>query len=72
MSGADLFTWRDEADAAERVAELEAQRAAARRARSFAPHGQVRTREEKLQAATLDALRAEVELARLRRREQPR
>jgi len=71
MTMTDLFTWRDEADAAERVAQAEAERQAAERARRYAPHGEVGRRQAKLQAATLAALQAEVELARVQRSGRP-
>ncbi|WP_331540385.1 hypothetical protein [Phenylobacterium sp.] len=61
----DLFTWREEADAAKRVAQAEEARAAAERARRYAPHGEVRARQARLEAATRAALAAEVELARI-------
>jgi hypothetical protein len=64
---ADLFTWRDEADAAECVAQAEAARQAAERARRYAPHGEVGRRQRRLEEATITALRAELELIRLRR-----
>lgn len=67
MSAYDLLTWRDEADAAKRVAELEAERLDAVRARRYAPHGQVRQRQARLESATLEALRAELELAEIQR-----
>jgi hypothetical protein len=63
--GSDLFNWREEADAAERVAQAEAERAAAERARRYAPHGKVRTRQARLEAATMAALQAELRLARI-------
>jgi len=63
----DLFGWRDEAEAAERVAQAEAARRAAERARRYAPHGEVTRRQQRLEDATIAALRAELELIRLRR-----
>jgi hypothetical protein len=65
MSAQDLFTWRDEADAAARVVEAEEARVAAERAARFAPHGHVLERREKLRLATLAALAAELELKRI-------
>jgi hypothetical protein len=70
MTAPDLFTWQAEAEAAERVARAEAERAAAERARRYAPHGEVNRRQEKLKAATIAALQAELEFARLRRQQQ--
>ncbi len=67
MSAEDLFSWREEADAAAVVAQAEEVRAQAQRALHYAPHGQVRTRQARLQAATAEALRAELELARIQR-----
>ncbi|WP_374569665.1 hypothetical protein [Phenylobacterium sp.] len=71
MSPADLFTWREEADAAQAVAAAEALRALAERKRRVAPHGEVRNRQARLEAATAAALRAEVELERVQREERP-
>lgn len=66
MSPADLFTWREEAEAAEKVAQAEALRAHAERSCRYAPHGQIRARRARLQAATAEALAAEIALQRLR------
>lgn len=66
MTGADLFTWRDEVEAAAHVRAAEEARAAAERAARFAPHGQVQARRERLKEATAAALRAEVELNKIR------
>jgi hypothetical protein len=65
MSAQDLFTWRDEADAAQRVAEAEEARAAALRKARCAPHGEVQNRRQRLQDATLQALAAEIALQRI-------
>lgn len=71
MTPADLFTWREEVEAAQRVAQAEAERASAERSCRYAPHGQVRARQARLQAATAEALAAEIRLARLRAEGQP-
>lgn len=71
MCPADLFTWREEADAAKAVAAAEAARAAAERKARIAPHGEVRNRRARLEAATLAALQAEVRLERLRQEGRP-
>lgn len=65
MTPHDLFTWHAEAEAAEAVAQAEAERAAAERSARYAPHGEILTRRARLQAATHAALRAEVTLKRL-------
>ena len=67
MSIVDLFAWRDEAEAAQAVAVAEDVRAEAERARRFAPHGQVRIRQERLEAATRAALQAAQRLAEIQR-----
>ncbi|MFN3582594.1 hypothetical protein [Phenylobacterium sp.] len=67
MTGADLFTWRDEVEAREAAQAAEAAREAAARAARRAPHGQVHARQQRLAEATTAALRAELELARIRR-----
>lgn len=67
MTPGDLFTWRDEAEAARAVEAAEAARLAAERKARYAPHGQVQTRRQRLQEATAAALAAEVELTRIRR-----
>ena len=64
MSGSDLFTWREEADAAAAVAAAKAARAEAERKMRFAPRGTKVEREAGLRAATLDALRADLALQR--------
>jgi hypothetical protein len=64
--GADLFSWRDEADAAAAAAAAEAARGQAERRARFAPRGTKVHREAVLRAATHDALRAEVALSRLK------
>ncbi len=69
MSAEDLFSWRAEADAAAVVAQAEEVRAKAQRALQVAPHGQVRSRQARLQAATAEALRAELALAKIQRGE---
>jgi len=66
---ADLFTWRDESEAAQRVAQAEAARAEAERRVRCAPHGEVQVRRERLAQATREALAAETALARIQRRE---
>ena len=71
MSPADLFTWREEAEAAAKVAAAEAERAQAARSRRYAPHGEIRTRQARLEAATAEALRAEIALTRLRAEDRP-
>lgn len=58
----DLFTWREEADAAAVVVQAEEVRAAAMRAVQYAPHGQLRARQARLQEATNAWLRAVVAL----------
>lgn len=68
MSAQDLFGWREEADAAERVAAARAELAAAERARRCAPHGEVRARQARLEAALAATLRAELQLAQAQRR----
>lgn len=67
----DLFTWREEADAAAKVAAAEAARAAAQRKAAFAPIGTKREREARLQAATVEALRAEVALTQVQQQARP-
>lgn len=67
MTPGDLFTWRDEAEAAKAVEAAEAERAAALRKAKVAPHGQVETRRQRLQAATQAALAAEVARDRILR-----
>lgn len=66
MTGADLFSWREEAAAAAAAAAAEAARIQAERRARFAPRGTKVAREAAFRAATLDALRAEVALARLK------
>lgn len=68
MTPQDLFSWRDEADAAERAAQAEAARVEAQRAVLRAPHGKVQTRRAQLEEATRAALEAEVQLKRLQER----
>ncbi len=63
----DLFTWREEAEAAAEVAKAEEARALAERKLHCAPHGAVEARRRRLQAATMEALAAEVRLQRIRR-----
>ena len=64
MTGSDLFTWREEADAAAAVAAAKAARAEAERRVRFAPRGTKVEREATLRAATLNALRADIALER--------
>jgi hypothetical protein len=66
---ADLFHWRDEADAAEAVERAEAARAQALRRAHFAPHGTVAERRRRAQEATAAALAAEVRAARIKDQE---
>ncbi|MFN3513438.1 MAG: hypothetical protein ACK41C_10355 [Phenylobacterium sp.] len=67
MAPADLFSWREEAEAeARKAAAAEIRAQAAMKAR-VAPHGQVRARQDQLKAATLEALRAELALERVRK-----
>lgn len=67
MSGSDLFSWREEADAAAAVAAAEGARAEAERRAHYAPRGTKAQREAQLRAATIEALRAEVALDRVKR-----
>lgn len=67
MTGADLFTWRDEVDATEAAKAAENARLDAARALARAPHGQVQIRQQRLAEATRSALAAEVELQRIRK-----
>lgn len=71
MSAPDLFSWRDEAEAAKAVAAAESARLAAERKLRIAPHGEVRSRQARLQAATAEALKAEIRLERLQRGGRP-
>jgi hypothetical protein len=68
MSAQDLFVWRDEADAFERLRQALQVRAEAERARRYAPRGQILIRQARLEEATADALRAELELVEVQRR----
>lgn len=63
----DLFTWRDEDDAAAAVRAAEEARATAARKARVAPHGAVQARRDRLREATHQALLAEVALARVQR-----
>ncbi|MDZ4370212.1 MAG: hypothetical protein U1C74_02165 [Phenylobacterium sp.] len=67
MSRCDLFSWSDEAEAAKAVEAAEAERLAALKKALYAPHGEVQTRRQRVQAATAAALAAEIELARIQR-----
>ncbi len=71
IMAADLFTWREEAEAAKRAQEAEEARAAALRRYRIAPRGAVRTREARLAEATRHALEAEVRLAQLQAQGRP-
>lgn len=61
----DLFTAADQVDAERAVALAEADRSRALRKVRLGPHGTVQERQRRAVAATLDALRAEVELRRV-------
>lgn len=67
MSRCDLFTWSDEAEAAKAAAEAEEARALAVKKALCAPHGALQARRALARQATLQALQAEVELARIQR-----
>lgn len=67
MPAIDLFHWREEAEAAARLAEAEQLRAQAERARRYAPKGTAETRQARLAQATAEALKAEITLDRVRR-----
>lgn len=71
MTKADLFTWREEADAAAQVVAAEAARAAAEQKARFAPKGTKQQREAHLRAATIASLLACAELAKVRQRDRP-
>lgn len=71
MSAEDLFAWRAEVDAAQRVVRAEAERALAERSRRYAPHGEIRNRQTRLESATAAALRAELELMRIQKAGRP-
>ncbi|CAN5611834.1 hypothetical protein BH10PSE5_BH10PSE5_01440 [soil metagenome] len=66
MSGPDLFGWSEEEDAQARVQAFKAARAQAADKVKVAPHGQVEARRQRLQALTLEALRADLALDRLK------
>lgn len=61
----DLFTAADQVDAERAVAMAEADRSRALRKVHIGPPGTVLERQRQAVAATLDALRAEVELSRV-------
>ncbi len=63
---ADLFQWSEEEDARRAAAQAEAERMAALRRAHYAPHGKIGERRKAAQAATLDALKAEVALDKVR------
>ena len=63
MAGADLFGWEAMRAAEAATAEARARQSVARRKALFAPHGLKRERQAALEAATADALRAELDLA---------
>ncbi len=67
MSAPDLFTWREEAEAAAAVREAEAVRAQAALKAKYPPHGSAQARRAELARATREALLAEVELQRVHR-----
>lgn len=71
MPAIDLFHWREEAEAAARVAEAEQLRAQAERARRYAPKGTVGVRQARLAQATAEALKAEIALRRVKQGGQP-
>ena len=64
MAEADLFGWEAMRTAEAAAADAHARQAVARRKALYAPHGVKRQRQADLQAATTDALRAELQLAR--------
>lgn len=64
MTGSDLFSWREEADAAAAADAAKAARAQAELKVRFAPRGTKVEREALLRAATLNALRADIALER--------
>ena len=66
-AGADLFGWQAMEAAKAAVAQAHARRDQAARKVRCAPHGERRDRERLLQAATIEALRAEAHLKRLQR-----
>lgn len=71
MAKADLFTWREEADATAQVAAAEALRAAAEQKARFAPKGTKQQREAQLRAATIASLQACADLVRARQGGRP-
>lgn len=66
MSAPDLFGWSEAEETQQRLQALHAARAVAARKVRVAPRGQVQARHGALQAATVEALRAELALARLK------
>lgn len=68
MSAPDLFGWSEAEETLQRLRTLHAARAVAAQKVRVAPHGKVLERREILQATTAEALRAELDLARLRAR----
>ena len=66
MAKADLFTWREEADAAAQVVAAEEARAAAEQKARFAPKGTKQERDARLRAATIASLQACAQLAKVR------
>lgn len=66
MSTPDLFGWSQAEAAKTRLQALRAARAVAAKKAACAPHGQLCPRRAALRAATIETLRAELELARLR------
>lgn len=65
MSRFDLFTWRDEAEAAADLQQAEEARALAARKARVAPHGEMQTRRQRLKEATHAQLAAELVLRRV-------
>ena len=71
MAGSDLFSWREEADAAAAVAAAKRARAEAERRAHYAPKGTKAEREAQLRTATIEALKADLALERVKRGEAP-
>lgn len=64
MAGSDLFSWREEADAAAAVLAAEAARAKAEERAHYAPRGTKAEREAQLRAATIASLHACIALTK--------
>jgi hypothetical protein len=62
----DLFDWKDEQEASADVEAAHQARAQAGRKYRCAPHGEIRARHEALVSATAEALRAELNLAKVK------